>query len=166
VVCASARSPQHATRKSCCAGDTVRAPEATPGVDLESLSEAHLERLYAGFVRLASMDETVLAALVEHVLAVDQAGLELVVLARDQEDGRRGVAPRRARDSGALSLWYVRRVRPYGNNASERPRRGVKWSQVAVPRIGPRTNLHPPTASGGNMYLQRAHLTPGVGAGR
>jgi hypothetical protein len=44
--------------------------------------------------------------------------------------------------------------------------RGVKWSQVAVPRIGPRTNLHPPRASGGNMYSQRAHLTSGLGAGR
>jgi hypothetical protein len=48
----------------------------------------------------------------------------------------------------------------------EGPLRGVKWSQVAVPRIGPLTNLHPPRASGGNMYLQRAHLTSGVGAGR
>jgi hypothetical protein len=47
-------------------------PEATPGVDLESLSEAQVERLCAGLVRLASMDETVLAALVEHVLAVDK----------------------------------------------------------------------------------------------
>ena len=54
-------------------------------------------------------------------------------------------------------------VRPYGNKVSERPLRGVKWSQVAVPRIGPRTNLHPPRARGGNMYLQRAHLTSGVG---
>jgi hypothetical protein len=58
------------------------------------------------------------------------------------------------------------RVRPYGNKASRRPRRGVKWSQVAMPRIGPRTNLHPPTASGGNMYSQRAHLTSRRGAGR
>jgi hypothetical protein len=59
-----------------------------------------------------------------------------------------------------------RRVRPYGSKVSERPLRRAKWSQVAVPRIGPRTNLHPPRASGGNMYLQRAHLTSGVGAGR
>jgi hypothetical protein len=58
------------------------------------------------------------------------------------------------------------RVRPYGNKASRRPRRGVKWSHVAVPRIGPRTNLHPPTASGGNMYSQRAHLTSRLGADR
>jgi hypothetical protein len=34
----------------------------TPGVDLDSLSEAQLELLYAGLVRLASMDEAVLAA--------------------------------------------------------------------------------------------------------
>jgi hypothetical protein len=50
----------------------VRSPEVTPGVDLDSLSEAQLERLYAGLVRLASMDETGLAALVEHVLAGDE----------------------------------------------------------------------------------------------
>jgi hypothetical protein len=31
-----------------------------------------LERLHAGLVKLASMDETVLAALVEHVVAGDQ----------------------------------------------------------------------------------------------
>jgi hypothetical protein len=52
----------------------VRAPEATPGVGLDSLSEAQLELLYAGLVRLASMDEAVLAALVEHVLAGDELG--------------------------------------------------------------------------------------------
>jgi hypothetical protein len=38
-------------------------------VDLDALSEAQLERLHAGLVKLASMDETVLAALVERVLA-------------------------------------------------------------------------------------------------
>src|SRR5206468_2607326 len=43
-----------------------------PGVDLDAMSEAHLERLHAGLVRLASMDETVLAALVEQVLAGDE----------------------------------------------------------------------------------------------
>jgi hypothetical protein len=48
---------------------TVRPPEVTPGVDLEALSEAQLERLDAGLVRLATMDESVLAALVEHVFA-------------------------------------------------------------------------------------------------
>jgi hypothetical protein len=44
--------------------------------------------------------------------------------------------------------------------------RGVNSSQVAEPRIGPRTNLHPPSASGGNMYLQRSHRPSGVAAGR
>jgi hypothetical protein len=49
----------------------VRLPreQMTPGVDLDSLSERQLERLHAGLVRLASMDDTVLAALVEQVLA-------------------------------------------------------------------------------------------------
>jgi hypothetical protein len=36
------------------------------------MSEAQLERLHAGLVKLASMDEPVLAALVEHVLAGDE----------------------------------------------------------------------------------------------
>jgi hypothetical protein len=43
-------------------------------VDLDAMSEAQLERLHAGLVRLASLDELVLAALVEQVLA----GYELV----------------------------------------------------------------------------------------
>jgi hypothetical protein len=53
---------------------TVRPPETTPGVDLDTFSEAQLERLYAGLVRLASMEETVLARLVEHVLAGEELG--------------------------------------------------------------------------------------------
>jgi hypothetical protein len=50
----------------------VRRPETTPGVGLDSLSEAKLEQLYVGLVRLGTMDETVLAALVEHVLAGEE----------------------------------------------------------------------------------------------
>jgi hypothetical protein len=38
-------------------------------VDLDAMSERELERLHSGLVRLASMDETVLASLVEQVLA-------------------------------------------------------------------------------------------------
>jgi hypothetical protein len=53
---------------------TVRPSETTPGVDLDSMSERELERLYAGLVRLASMDETVLARLVEDVLAGEELG--------------------------------------------------------------------------------------------
>jgi hypothetical protein len=45
-----------------------------PGVDLDAMSEARLERLHAGLVKPASLDETVLAALVEHVLASDELG--------------------------------------------------------------------------------------------
>jgi hypothetical protein len=41
-------------------------------VDLDALSEPQLERLYAGLVRLASIDATVLSALVEQVLAGDE----------------------------------------------------------------------------------------------
>ena len=50
----------------------ARPPEATPGVDLDAMSEAQLERLHAGLVRLAWLDETVLASLVEQVLAYDE----------------------------------------------------------------------------------------------
>jgi hypothetical protein len=39
------------------------------------MSERELERLYAGLVRLASLDETALAALVNHVLAEEEPGL-------------------------------------------------------------------------------------------
>jgi hypothetical protein len=42
------------------------------GVDLDALSEPQLECLYAGLLKLASLDGTVLAALVEHVLAGDE----------------------------------------------------------------------------------------------
>ena len=48
--------------------------EPTPGVDVDALSTAQLERLYEGLVKLASMDETLLAALVDHVLAGDELG--------------------------------------------------------------------------------------------
>jgi hypothetical protein len=54
---------------------TVRQPEAAPGPDLDFLSDAQLERLYAGLVRLATLDETELAALVEHVLAEEEPDL-------------------------------------------------------------------------------------------
>ena len=36
------------------------------------MSERELERLYAGLVRLSTMDETVFAAVVEHVLAAEE----------------------------------------------------------------------------------------------
>jgi len=42
-------------------------------VDLDAMSEAQLEHLHAGLVRLASLDEPVLAALVEHVLGDDES---------------------------------------------------------------------------------------------
>jgi hypothetical protein len=41
-------------------------------VNLDAMSEAQLERLHAALVELASMDEPVLAALVERVLAGDE----------------------------------------------------------------------------------------------
>ncbi len=53
---------------------TVRPPEATPCVDLDSLSEAQLELSYSRLVRRARLDETALAALVEHVLAGEELG--------------------------------------------------------------------------------------------
>ena len=47
--------------------------ERVGGVDVDSMSERELERLHSGLVKLASMDETVLAALVEHVLGDDES---------------------------------------------------------------------------------------------
>jgi len=41
-------------------------------VDLDAMSEAQLERLHPGLVKLASLDDAVLSALVEHVLAGDE----------------------------------------------------------------------------------------------
>jgi hypothetical protein len=41
----------------------------TPGVDLDSMSEAQLERLHAGLVRIAALPSRELQALVESVLA-------------------------------------------------------------------------------------------------
>ena len=40
-------------------------------MDLDALSEEKLERLHAGLVKLTWLDDTVLAALVEHVLGDD-----------------------------------------------------------------------------------------------
>jgi len=51
-----------------------RTEEHVGGVDLDSLSEAELEQLYAGSVRLARLDGTELAALLEHVLAGNEPG--------------------------------------------------------------------------------------------
>ena len=41
----------------------------TPGVDLDSMSEAQLERLYAGLTRLAALPDEELQALVRSLLA-------------------------------------------------------------------------------------------------
>ena len=39
---------------------------------LDAMSEAQLERLHADLVKLASMDDSVLSALVDHVLAGEE----------------------------------------------------------------------------------------------
>jgi hypothetical protein len=49
-----------------------RVDERVGGVGIGSMSERELERLYAGLLRLGSLDEPVLAALVEQVLADDE----------------------------------------------------------------------------------------------
>jgi hypothetical protein len=63
----------------------------------------------------------------------------------------------------AAVRWLERYVPDYARLWPVVPR-GENSSQVADPRITPRTNLHPPSASGGNMYLQWSHRTSGVGA--
>ena len=56
-----------------------------------------------------------------------------------------------------------------GPGAACRPRqdrgRRLNSSQVADAWISPLTKLQPPSASGGNMYVQRSHRIPGSGAG-
>ena len=49
-----------------------RAEERVAGVDLDSMSERELEQLHSGLVRLASMDETVLGALVGILLGGEE----------------------------------------------------------------------------------------------
>jgi hypothetical protein len=44
----------------------------TPGVDVDSMSEAHLERLHAGLVRIAALPPKELQALVESLLASNE----------------------------------------------------------------------------------------------
>jgi len=46
--------------------------EERGGVDLDSMSTAELERLYAGLTRLAALPERELGALVRHVLAEEE----------------------------------------------------------------------------------------------
>jgi hypothetical protein len=49
-----------------------RVEERVGGVDLDSMSERELERLHSGLVRLASVDETVLGALVGSLLGGEE----------------------------------------------------------------------------------------------
>jgi hypothetical protein len=51
-----------------------RAEQRVGGVDLDSMSEAQLERLHAGLVKLAALPDEELRALVDHVLAGAQDG--------------------------------------------------------------------------------------------
>ena len=68
VVCARKRSQTLAQRRSSCAG--CKRPARTPHRVWISTGcrKRELERLYAGLVKLASMDETLLRALVEQVM--------------------------------------------------------------------------------------------------
>ena len=49
-----------------------RGARTTHRVDLDAMSEGPLEHLHAGLVKLALLDDTVLAALLEQVLADDE----------------------------------------------------------------------------------------------
>jgi hypothetical protein len=97
---------------------TVRADDSTPGVDLESLSERELERLYAGLLRLASLDETVLAALLEQVLAEEEPASSFLASRSHWE------APRKGFPRAALPRWASRS----GSTAQELPLR--VWASV------------------------------------
>lgn len=52
----------------------ARTEEQVGGIELDAMSERELERLYAGLLRLARLDESELAALVEHALAGEPLG--------------------------------------------------------------------------------------------
>jgi hypothetical protein len=65
--------PTLARPRSCCAGCNARDLLVdTPGVGLDSMSEAQLERLYAGLTRLASLPEKELHGLVTSLMAEEQ----------------------------------------------------------------------------------------------
>ena len=53
---------------------TVRPPDAPPGVDLDSMSERELETLYAGLLRLAALPDEELHALVGSLLEGEELG--------------------------------------------------------------------------------------------
>jgi hypothetical protein len=60
----------HAPRRFFCVGCSALVPRsALVAVDLDSMSEAELERLYAGLTRLAELPPNELQALVQSVLA-------------------------------------------------------------------------------------------------
>jgi hypothetical protein len=58
----------------------------TPGVDLEAMSEAQLERLYAGLTRLAALPATELQTLVASLLADDGLASSLLSSHVNKED--------------------------------------------------------------------------------
>jgi hypothetical protein len=81
-----------------------RTEERVGGVDLDSMSERELERLYAGLLKLAALPDAELRALVASLLEVEHLAAERVTaLAREQEEpglvGPDGGVPPRAWDS-------------------------------------------------------------------
>jgi hypothetical protein len=79
-----------------------RTDERIHGVDLDSMSEAQLERLYAGLVRLASLPGDEIQALVESLLREGRRlGSERQRSQSSRVNRKVPVAPLQARDSGA-----------------------------------------------------------------
>jgi hypothetical protein len=70
VACVSARSQIRALPRSSCVRwlQRPRAKELVGGVDLDSMSECELERLYAGLLRLAALPDEEVQALIRHLL--------------------------------------------------------------------------------------------------
>ena len=96
VVCVSARSRIPALPRFLSVWlQRVRPPEATPGVGLDAMSEAQLERS-ARRLGQARVDGRTRPRRAGRARARrrGRARLEFVVLAREQGNGRRGVAPR------------------------------------------------------------------------
>ena len=118
MVCASAQSVILVPPKFCFVGCKESALPRALRVWISTPSRRHSWSVCtAGSVTLASMDEIVLAALVEPTCLPATSGLEPIVLAREQEEGRgewhpasvglRGRGPVASTRNGVVNLKWL-----------------------------------------------------------
>jgi hypothetical protein len=125
-------------------------------VDLDAMSEAQLERLYVSVVRLASMDDTVLAALVEHLLSGEEFARTYDRFSRVNRK-RRGEETRRGRTPVARSQLSARNPISPVIPASCRAREGRRSRVTLTPPHGPRTGCDREVAQLA-IHVMRARL--------